>query len=233
MPNERSARGHMTYRLALYGVRASGKTCILAALAMPRPAHPLRYTCTWVEPPPARTGPAGARPPEDPYEAARVKVYKLRQALRQFGCTVQKVRDQTPSLREEGNAFPEVMGAVLKVLAERSLLATTPEDAEPCLPYFTEADLNTYQTLQDLLNVNDVRWAQALELPEDIKVTWNSGLPWSALIVLEDRKQPAKGYLQRGAEKSRKLRPGADLDGAYRKLDRLLDALLDFAPPGK
>lgn len=35
------------YRLALYGLPNSGKTCILAALAMPRDPHPLRYNCTW------------------------------------------------------------------------------------------------------------------------------------------------------------------------------------------
>lgn len=35
------------YRLAVYGLSASGKTCVLAALAMPRHAHPLGHTCTW------------------------------------------------------------------------------------------------------------------------------------------------------------------------------------------
>ena len=35
------------YRFALYGLSASGKTCLLAALAMPRYSHPLNYTSTW------------------------------------------------------------------------------------------------------------------------------------------------------------------------------------------
>ncbi len=35
------------YRFALYGLSASGKTCLLAALAMPRYSHPLKYTSTW------------------------------------------------------------------------------------------------------------------------------------------------------------------------------------------
>jgi len=35
------------YRLAVYGLSASGKTCMLTALAMPRYSHPLGYTCTW------------------------------------------------------------------------------------------------------------------------------------------------------------------------------------------
>jgi len=43
------------YRLALYGLSASGKTCMLAALAMPRYPHPLGYTCTW-QPIDASTG---------------------------------------------------------------------------------------------------------------------------------------------------------------------------------
>jgi hypothetical protein len=35
------------YRLALYGLQASGKTSVLAALAMPRYPHPLGHTCIW------------------------------------------------------------------------------------------------------------------------------------------------------------------------------------------
>ncbi len=35
------------YRLALYGLSASGKTCVLATLAMPRYPHPLGYSCLW------------------------------------------------------------------------------------------------------------------------------------------------------------------------------------------
>ncbi|MCK5719462.1 MAG: hypothetical protein KAH84_05855, partial [Thiomargarita sp.] len=35
------------YRFGLYGLSASGKTCMLAALAMPRYPHPSGYSCTW------------------------------------------------------------------------------------------------------------------------------------------------------------------------------------------
>jgi hypothetical protein len=35
------------YRLALYGLSGSGKTSVLAALAMPRYPHPLGHTCIW------------------------------------------------------------------------------------------------------------------------------------------------------------------------------------------
>jgi GTPase SAR1 family protein len=35
------------YRIALYGLSSSGKTCLLAALAMPRYPHALGYTCIW------------------------------------------------------------------------------------------------------------------------------------------------------------------------------------------
>jgi len=36
------------YRFAVYGRAASGKTCILAALAMKCIAHPSKYTSTWI-----------------------------------------------------------------------------------------------------------------------------------------------------------------------------------------
>ena len=39
------------YRFALYGRGNAGKTCILAALAMPRLASPGRFSCSWVERP--------------------------------------------------------------------------------------------------------------------------------------------------------------------------------------
>jgi len=35
------------YRFALYGLSSSGKTCLLASLAMPRYPHALGYTCIW------------------------------------------------------------------------------------------------------------------------------------------------------------------------------------------
>ncbi len=41
------------YKFALYGRAASGKTCILAALAMKRTAHQQGYTCTWLPAPEA------------------------------------------------------------------------------------------------------------------------------------------------------------------------------------
>ncbi len=39
-----------TYRLALYGLSGSGKTCLLAALAMQRNPHPLSHSCIWNPP---------------------------------------------------------------------------------------------------------------------------------------------------------------------------------------
>jgi hypothetical protein len=45
--NKKHDKQKKVYRLALYGLPNSGKTCILAALAMPRDPHPLRYNCTW------------------------------------------------------------------------------------------------------------------------------------------------------------------------------------------
>ncbi|MFK5969917.1 MAG: hypothetical protein QM487_07360 [Candidatus Marithrix sp.] len=39
-----------TYRLALYGLSGSGKTCLLAALAMQRNPHPLSHSCIWHPP---------------------------------------------------------------------------------------------------------------------------------------------------------------------------------------
>ncbi len=60
MPAQNSADQHL-YRLALYGVRSSGKTCILSALSLPRVAHPEGLSCTWIENVPGR-----ALPPGDP-----------------------------------------------------------------------------------------------------------------------------------------------------------------------
>ena len=50
--------GQKIYRLAVYGGTASGKTCILAALAMNRTRHPKGYTGEW---PPVPQTPPGAR----------------------------------------------------------------------------------------------------------------------------------------------------------------------------
>ena len=48
------------YRLALYGVRSSGKTCILSALSLPRVAHPEGLSCAWIEDVPGHSLPLGA-----------------------------------------------------------------------------------------------------------------------------------------------------------------------------
>ncbi len=47
MNHNKSKKPKKVYRLAVYGLSASGKTCVLAALAMPRHSHPLGHTCTW------------------------------------------------------------------------------------------------------------------------------------------------------------------------------------------
>ena len=41
--------GRKVYQFALYGGQASGKTCILIALGMPRRANPQGYSCTWIQ----------------------------------------------------------------------------------------------------------------------------------------------------------------------------------------
>lgn len=51
-PPPRPGRLPKTYRLALYGRSGSGKTCVLAALAMSRSAHPAGATCMRVHPDP-------------------------------------------------------------------------------------------------------------------------------------------------------------------------------------
>jgi len=51
-PPPRPGRLPKTYRLALYGKSGSGKTCVLAALAMSRSAHPAGATCIRVHPDP-------------------------------------------------------------------------------------------------------------------------------------------------------------------------------------
>lgn len=67
MPTQsRPAEKHV-YRLALYGVRSSGKTCILSALTLPRVAHPKSYSCSWIEDVPGRSPPPGDSSSEDPF----------------------------------------------------------------------------------------------------------------------------------------------------------------------
>lgn len=46
-------------RLALYGVRSSGKTCILSALTLSRLPHPEGLTCNWIENVPGHPLPEG------------------------------------------------------------------------------------------------------------------------------------------------------------------------------
>jgi len=45
----RSDRQPADMRFALYGVKSSGKTCILSALTMPRSSNPRQYACAWIE----------------------------------------------------------------------------------------------------------------------------------------------------------------------------------------
>jgi hypothetical protein len=59
MPAQNAAQ-HV-YRFALYGLRSSGKTCILSALSLPRVAHPDGLSCSWIE-----NVPGHALPPGDP-----------------------------------------------------------------------------------------------------------------------------------------------------------------------
>jgi len=58
--NESSAHDDDTvYRLAFYGGKSSGKTCILSALSLSRIAHPEGLTCSWIESVPGHALPAG------------------------------------------------------------------------------------------------------------------------------------------------------------------------------
>lgn len=47
-PTSSTRAAKKIYRFALYGRRNSGKTCLLAALAMERTAHPEGLSCTWL-----------------------------------------------------------------------------------------------------------------------------------------------------------------------------------------
>ena len=46
--NPSTSKSKKVYRFALYGRRSSGKTCLLAALAMPRRSHPQGLSCLWM-----------------------------------------------------------------------------------------------------------------------------------------------------------------------------------------
>jgi hypothetical protein len=52
-------RPRKVYKLGMYGRAGSGKTCILAALAMARITHPEQLSCTWIPEPAGLPRPAG------------------------------------------------------------------------------------------------------------------------------------------------------------------------------
>lgn len=49
-PESPSRSGAQFFHIGILGTTESGKTCFLAALAMPRRPHPLHYKATWVPP---------------------------------------------------------------------------------------------------------------------------------------------------------------------------------------
>jgi hypothetical protein len=49
MSNLIAATDKNTYKFALFGIKSSGKTCILSVLALPRVSNPKGFTCTWIE----------------------------------------------------------------------------------------------------------------------------------------------------------------------------------------
>ena len=50
MPESRSRSEAQFFHIGILGTTESGKTCFLAALAMPRRPHPLHYKATWIPP---------------------------------------------------------------------------------------------------------------------------------------------------------------------------------------
>jgi hypothetical protein len=84
MPTSNAARQHV-YRLALYGVRSSGKTCILSALSIPRVAHPEGLSCSWIENVPGHPLPSGdpsSWTTRDPYHIGWQWLSEQRKRLR-------------------------------------------------------------------------------------------------------------------------------------------------------
>jgi len=80
-----SSSGQKIYRLALYGVRSSGKTCILAALSLPRFPHPDKLSCSWIENADEPTSPSGNQQTpnrSDPVRAASKWLQEQRTRLR-------------------------------------------------------------------------------------------------------------------------------------------------------
>jgi hypothetical protein len=49
MSNLITATDKNIYKFALFGIKSSGKTCILSVLALPRVSNPKGFTCTWIE----------------------------------------------------------------------------------------------------------------------------------------------------------------------------------------
>jgi hypothetical protein len=83
MPAQNAAQ-HV-YRLALYGVRSSGKTCILSALSLPRVAHPDGLSCSWIENVPGHALPSGDPrlwQTDDPYHIGWQWLSEQREQLR-------------------------------------------------------------------------------------------------------------------------------------------------------
>lgn len=73
------------FRLALYGVPSSGKTCILSALSLPRVPHPDGLTCFWIENVPGHELPEGKSDKwntEDPYHRGWKWLNEQRDQLR-------------------------------------------------------------------------------------------------------------------------------------------------------
>ena len=84
MPTSNAARQHV-YRLALYGGRSSGKTCILSALSIPRVAHPEGLSCSWIENVPGHPLPSGdpsSWTTRDPYHIGWQWLSEQRKRLR-------------------------------------------------------------------------------------------------------------------------------------------------------
>lgn len=59
MESSSSRADQPVFRLALYGMRSSGKTCMLSALSLPRIPHPDNLSCTWIESVPGHQLPSG------------------------------------------------------------------------------------------------------------------------------------------------------------------------------
>ncbi len=74
------------YCLALYGVRSSGKTCILSALSLPRLAHPDGLSCSWIENLPGHDLPDGdpeSWETDDPYHIGWQWLSKQRKRMKE------------------------------------------------------------------------------------------------------------------------------------------------------